>query len=172
MPIPLYCRVRKATPADLPAIGAIDARARSEAYAEIFPADKLAVMTPELRTVAWTERWEKEAGTHTMLVGELAGTVAGFVYVGPGRDPEVGDLYALHVDPAHQGAGVGTDLLAAGVALLEGLGYGKQFLMVAEENTRAARWYERHGWVRSGGPTDEVPPYLLYFRHGGPTVTM
>ena len=77
-----------------------------------------------------------------------AGTVVGFILVGPGADdtaPE-GEVYAINVDPHHWGGGAGTLLLDAGTRALTEEGFTRAVLWVHPGNRRARRFYEARGW--------------------------
>jgi ribosomal protein S18 acetylase RimI-like enzyme len=54
----------------------------------------------------------------------------------------------IAVDPACQGRGVGTQLLAASEEVARQRGYDEIHLSVYLDNTRAIRLYERMGWRR------------------------
>ncbi len=73
----------------------------------------------------------------------------GFVTAGPIRDEppaEGGEVYALYVDPAHTGLGLGSVLLEAAVTRLAGSGFSRASLWVFARNTDARRFYERRAW--------------------------
>jgi GNAT superfamily N-acetyltransferase len=83
------------------------------------------------------------------LVAEVDGEIVGFVGVGPSRDePGEGELYAIYLDPAHFGTGVGRALMQAAVGRLRELGYAEATLWVLDGNVRAERFYRLAGWRR------------------------
>jgi GNAT superfamily N-acetyltransferase len=65
--------------------------------------------------------------------------VVGFVSVGPSRDSDAsGELFAIYVDPDRWGAGVGTELIAAGERRLSELGHVDAILLgLGGQPTRA-----------------------------------
>jgi ribosomal protein S18 acetylase RimI-like enzyme len=77
------------------------------------------------------------------LVADDRGRVVGYLhYDCKGPQPE---LHRIYVDPARKRGGIGSALLRELHARLEpGTSY---VLMVAEENTAARAFYERHGFV-------------------------
>ena len=79
--------------------------------------------------------------------------MVGFTYLGPSEEPGVPELYAIHVDPAYVGTGVGRLLM---IDALEHLGERARVLWVLEGNARARRFYERGGWALDG-TTRDVP---------------
>jgi RimJ/RimL family protein N-acetyltransferase len=85
------------------------------------------------------------------FVAEVAGEIAGFVAVGPSRDPDAdGELYTIYVDPSHWGTGVGRELIRAGEQRLRELGYRRVVLWMLDGNARARRFYESAGWMLDG----------------------
>jgi GNAT superfamily N-acetyltransferase len=73
------------------------------------------------------------------------GAVCGFS-AGDTRD---GTVWALFLDPAHEGRGIGQKLFAAALVPLRAAGFERASLST-EPGTRAARFYARAGW-REGG---------------------
>jgi len=69
------------------------------------------------------------------------------------RRPEGALIADVVVDPALQGKGLGGAVLSAAVADLLGAGIRPVTLNVTEGNDRAARLYERLGFVRTLGPS-------------------
>jgi GNAT superfamily N-acetyltransferase len=77
-------------------------------------------------------------------VCERDGVIAGFAYA----ERDAGSIWALFVDPAHEGAGIGKQLLALATSYLFGLGHTKVVLSTGPD-TRADRFYTAQGWQRS-----------------------
>ena len=85
-------------------------------------------------------------------VAEVSGRIAGF----SASDPGDGTIWALFVDPGHQGAGLGAALLDRACADLAQDGCATARLST-DPGTRAERLYRRLGWVDRGpGPDGEV----------------
>ncbi|MEV4757458.1 GNAT family N-acetyltransferase [Micromonospora sp. NPDC049559] len=144
--------LRPAVAGDLPAVGALHQRSRVAAYRDLVPAEALAAISPESMGRWWTERWPYERETHLLTVAERDGSLAGFTYVGPAEtgEPDVGELYAIHLDPLEQGRGVGRALMIDALATLHGRGWRHAVLWVLAGNERARRFYERGGWRPDG----------------------
>jgi GNAT superfamily N-acetyltransferase len=140
--------IRRATPADIEAIVRLQGRGWRHAYGDYV--DVEAMPGPEQRTARWRERLGGEGAT---FVWELDGEAAGFVASGPDRDREAGtgEVYAIYVDPAAQGAGLGTRLLAHAVQELAAAGYGRALLWCLEANGLARAFYASRGWAQDGG---------------------
>ncbi|MBF9128868.1 GNAT family N-acetyltransferase [Plantactinospora sp. S1510] len=149
--------LRPAVAGDLMAIGDLHHRSRSAAYREFVPADALASVTGEMMGRYWTERWTYERDSHLMTVAERNGRLVGFTYLGPhdpeepdSAGPDVGELYAIHLDPAEQGRGVGRALMVDALAKLHARGWRRAVLWVLADNTHARSFYVRGGWVPDG----------------------
>ena len=108
---------------------------------DIFPPDRYPFPDDAIR-----ERWRNATGT--VLVAERGGEPVGVVLV------EGCWLHGFYVRPDHWGTGVAAELHDAALAELSDCPELK--LWVLEENHRARRFYEKHGW-RQNGETREVP---------------
>jgi GNAT superfamily N-acetyltransferase len=108
------------------------------------------------QTAAWSRGATLE-GRH-LMVAVHDGVVAGFAASGPARGDDAGrtgEVYAIYVDPALHGQGIGQALMADALGWLAGTGYGECVLWVAEPSTRSRRFYEQVGFVLDEGATDE-----------------
>ena len=91
-----------------------------------------------------------------MFVAEQAGSVNGFVSVGPSREVEgEGELYAIYVHPDAWGSGAGPALMGEARQWLADR-FPAAILWVLEDNPRARRFYEREGWTADMDRTDVV----------------
>jgi ribosomal protein S18 acetylase RimI-like enzyme len=130
--------IRAATEADAPALAQIQVRGWRWAYADFIAEEDMPVL--EERVPVWREL----IPTGRVRVFDQDGTVVGFVVV-------AGDeLKALYVEPAAQGAGVGTRLLDDAVARIAANGHARAWLLVYADNAHGRAFYERHGWERVG----------------------
>ena len=64
-------------------------------------------------------------------------------------DPSNGTIWALFVDPAFEGRGIGRTLLALACATVRSAGYETVWLNT-DAGTRAERFYRINGWVSVG----------------------
>lgn len=96
-----------------------------------------------LRTLESFRNRLEEAFSSIKVVGQL-GAPVGFSIV---RGDE---LYQLFVLPRCHGSGVAAALLQEAEAQLAAQGVRTAWLACAIGNERAARFYEKHGWRRSG----------------------
>ncbi|HEX3400515.1 MAG TPA: GNAT family N-acetyltransferase [Acetobacteraceae bacterium] len=65
------------------------------------------------------------------------------------RDPRDGSIWALFVDPADEGRGIGRALLALACETVRVAGFATATLST-EPGTRADRFYRLNGWVETG----------------------
>ena len=138
--------IRTAVAGDAPSIAAIGRVA--------FPAMHDTVVGPAVAAAIVEKTYSIEALTACItfcgraddahfLVAEDGREVVGYLhYDSEAAEPE---LHRIYVDPARKRGGIGTALLRELHARLEpGTSY---VLLVAEENTSAQAFYERHGFV-------------------------
>lgn len=140
--------IRPAHATDLSSVGELHVRSRSAAYDGIVPVAALRAVSSRAMTLWWTQRWAYERHTHRLMVADQAGSVIGFTYVGPAETAGTAELYAIHVHPDRQGAGIGQALMADALRTLAGLDAARAVLWVLAGNAPAHRFYERGGWVR------------------------
>lgn len=86
-------------------------------------------------------------------VCERDGAIVGFAYA----DRDNGSIWALFVDPAHEGSGIGKRLLALATGWLFEQGLAKVVLSTGPA-TRADRFYTAQGWQRQhdGGQAEVI----------------
>lgn len=150
---------RRARPDDAPAMGRIHVRAWQAAYAGVMPDAYLDGLSPDERTDMWGRSIAQPGPGHVILVVDDGTGVQGFAALGPqDADPyqtEIGQLYAVNVDPAAWGRGLGRRLMAGGMAVLRAQGYRRAVLWVLPENRRARDLYESEGWAADGAERDD-----------------
>ncbi|MEO3742134.1 GNAT family N-acetyltransferase [Plantactinospora sp. B5E13] len=153
--------LRPAAAPDLPTVGALHQSSRAAAYRHIIPADALASVSAEMMGHYWSERWAYERDTHLLTVAEQDGQLVGFTYLGPhdpeepaSAGPDVGELYAIHLDPAVQGRGIGRTLMVDTLAKLHARGWSRAVLWVLADNLHAREFYLRGGWRPDGAERD------------------
>jgi GNAT superfamily N-acetyltransferase len=142
----LYCfrmksdNIRKATDADIPAMMHIRSAVREN---KLSSPDKVTfqhyvdfIRTGEM----WV--WEED----NRLLGFSAGDARA-----DSKWP--GSIWALFVDPEHEGKGIGQALLSRACGSLERAGYDTAKLSTAPAS-RAARFYNRAGWSEDGHTDD------------------
>jgi ribosomal-protein-alanine N-acetyltransferase len=127
-------RLREMKRADMPAIIALER--------ELFPED---AWTPEMFAAEFAQppsrRLYLVAEDGNVLVG-----YAGMMFTGGSQ----ADVVTLAVNSARWGEGTGTALLTALVDEADKRGYEEVLLEVREDNPRARRLYQRHGFTEVG----------------------
>ncbi|MEU3524688.1 GNAT family N-acetyltransferase [Streptomyces sp. NPDC038707] len=145
-------RIRPMTLADCDRVSEIRVRGWQHAYRGLVPQpylDRLSVAADAERR---RERFADGAGPVVNLVAERDGRVLGWAAVGPYRDGDAytadAELYAVYVDPAHLGGGIGRALLAAAAGRCPA--GARLLLWVLKGNAPARRFYERAGFRADG----------------------
>ncbi|MFG1609889.1 GNAT family N-acetyltransferase [Actinoplanes sp. NPDC049265] len=138
-------QLRAGRNSDLAGVGDLHFRSRADAYRDILRPSTLEFGGDGRLGEWWTERWKWEQPTHRLTVATNGDELIGFTYLGPSPD-DVTELYAIHVDPAHIGTGVGRLLMADALPHLA----PRAVLWVLPGNVRARRFYERAGWHPDG----------------------
>ncbi|MBV9427262.1 MAG: GNAT family N-acetyltransferase [Bradyrhizobiaceae bacterium] len=114
------------------------------------------------RLAWWRERWRNElVPSATITVAETAGAIVGFVTV----DPTTGYLDQIVVAPAHWGAGTAEMLLDEAKRLSP----GQLELHVNQDNVRAVRFYQKHGFTVAGedvNPRSGAAVYVMKWEKG------
>jgi L-amino acid N-acyltransferase YncA len=161
-------RIRPMTLADCDRVSEIRVRGWQHAYRGLVPQPYLDRLTVAADAARRRERFARGDGTVVNLVAERDGRVLGWAAAGPYRDGEAyAELYAIYVDPAHLGGGIGRALLAAAA---ERCPAGARLLLwVLKGNAPARRFYERAGFRADGAEepfeADGVPvPEVRYVR--------
>ena len=68
-----------------------------------------------------------------------------------GHDGHRGHIYHLAIDPAYQGSGLGKRLLDECLHGLRKTGVKRVVIMVADDNQRGTKFWERVGWEKIPG---------------------
>jgi ribosomal protein S18 acetylase RimI-like enzyme len=161
-------RVRPATVDDAADIARIHVESWRTAYAGIYDEHVLASFPLEKREREWRDTLADDTRASFEFVAEDAqGKVFAFISAGSERsgDPDfAGQVYAIHVLPAHKGLGIGRSLMSTATKQLVDHGIGSLLVWVLTENHPARNFYEKLGGelartqkITVGGQTvDEV----------------
>ncbi len=146
--------IRRATPADLPALGRLGALLVREHHD--FDPKRFIPATSETEAgYAWYLSTQLEVTNVAVMVAEENGEVVGYTYAGlEGRDymalrGPAGALYDIVVDPAKRRRGVGRLLIDAALAFLKDLGAPRVVLSTATRNDAAQHLFESVGFRRT-----------------------
>jgi ribosomal protein S18 acetylase RimI-like enzyme len=141
--------IRRAKLGDADRIGAIQVCAWQAAYRGVMPDAYLDELNADDRAAYWRRQVLALLSGQRLKVIVDEGVVVGFAAAGPehdGRAADIGELYAINLDPQVWGRGLGRALLRDVTAELAGLGYREAVLWVVPQNDRARRFYESEGW--------------------------
>jgi GNAT superfamily N-acetyltransferase len=110
------------------------------------------IVPPELARVRTLQSFEERlrAASSRVRIAEVADAPVGF-YLLKGAE-----LYQLYVAATARGSGVAVALMADAEARLKMSGVHTAWLACAIGNDRAAKFYEKCGWLRTGTVTDDV----------------
>jgi ribosomal protein S18 acetylase RimI-like enzyme len=147
-------RVRRATRADLPALGRLGAHLMTVHYE--FDQRRFVAPTGHPETgYAQFLGSQLDVEDATVLVAERAGSVVGYVYAGiePFSWKELRDaagfVHDIVVDPAGRRAGVAAALLDAAIGWVRAQGVRSVMLWTAAPNEGAQRLFGRFGFRRT-----------------------
>ncbi len=149
--------IRAASEADVRALAEIHVAGWRWAYPGMVPDELLASLSVERREEGWRQGLARRAAGEDfprIWVADQGERVVGFAAAGPTEDADAtestGEVYAIYLQPAVVGTGVGRALFAHAVADLRSLRFAQATLWVLEGNTRTRRFYEIAGWRPDG----------------------
>jgi len=145
----LSIEVRPAEPRDARAVSEAHRASWQHTYAGLIPHRALTRMI-ERRGEDW---WAKAIrGPATVLVAEVADTVAGYATVGLNRSrtlPQEGEIYEIYMRPQYQGIGLGYVLFGEAQRLLKSLRCDGMVVWCLEDSDNAVRFFRSNGGVDS-----------------------
>ena len=168
---PSSVRIRRAAPADAPALAALGASTFSETFGHLYPPEDLEAF---IATVHAREAWQHTLvdpqravwlaeladpsadAPHAHTGGEPDAHAIGFIAVGPcklplaQREPMAGEVHQLYVLARHQNLRIGGDLMAKGLQWLASQGFAPLYIGVWSQNQGAQRFYRRYGFSQVG----------------------
>ena len=152
--MPSAATIRRAAPADMPAVGRLGAQL-VRLHHEFDAARFIAASPSTAKGYAAYLGSQLDEPDVVILVAENDGAVIGYTYAGVEgwdymslRGP-AGVLYDIVVDPAQRGQGVGRQLLDATLAALAERGAPRVVLSTAEQNEPAQRLFASAGFRRT-----------------------
>lgn len=174
--------IRPAVRDDADAITDVQVASWRAGYAHVFPESVLYADDFDTTRRSFWRSWRFAPG-HRIVVATVAGDdgtpeVVGFSSFGPERERARGhtgrgEVWAFYLHPDDWGSGVANELMAHVETRLLAEGFETAVLWVLDDNPRARRFYERHGWAATGIGADfddycEVAvPEVEYRKHLG-----
>jgi GNAT superfamily N-acetyltransferase len=159
--------------ADCDRVAEIRIRGWRSAYRGLMPQPYLDSLSAAEDAERRRERFRQSDDTVVNLVAEQDGELLGWAAHGPYRGGELrtpdAELYAIYLDPARYGRGIGHALLQESIRRCTAAGHPRMYLWVLKGNTRARAFYERAGFHPDGTEepfdVDGVPvPEVRYAR--------
>lgn len=143
--------VRSAVPEDVDRLAHVWHDGWHEVHAPILP-----VELTDARTLDSFVQRLLDALSHTRVVGPAGAPIGLCITNGD-------ELNQLYVDGAARGTGVAAALLMDAEARFTAAGVRRAWLACGIGNDRAARFYEKHGWVRGANVTVqlEIPGAII-----------
>jgi ribosomal protein S18 acetylase RimI-like enzyme len=142
--------IRPASVDDADAVGEVHVRAWQSAYRGVMPDAYLDGLQARDHATRWRNHLIAPSSEGELIVVVDDHRVVGFASVGPTLDrdapSDIGQLYAINLDPDVWGRGLGRALLSVATDRLSELGYLEAVLWVVPDNQRARRLYESEGW--------------------------
>lgn len=133
-------------------IGRIGFLSWNSAYKNIIPDDFLKEYTADKRAAAMRNSLLSRSEDFYMFKYNEA--PAGFAIIGTSQDSgtndSTGEIHAIYFDPDYWGLGCAGEAMAFCLNRLKELGYSRIVLWVLEENLRAIKFYEKHGFSNTG----------------------
>jgi GNAT superfamily N-acetyltransferase len=152
-------RIREAEPRDASAIAQIHVRAWRAAYRGLLEDEYLDELSVEDRLDQHRRALEQPMAEWRTWVAVDGSDLVGFAVTGPSQDADadaqVGEVYAIYLDPDRIGTGLGRTILAHAVDDLRVRGFGAATLWVLEANEGARRFFEIAGWKPDGTTASE-----------------
>ncbi|MFF4031450.1 GNAT family N-acetyltransferase [Streptomyces sviceus] len=146
--------IREMTLADCDRVAEIRIRGWQSAYRGLMPQSFLDALSVREDAERRRARFGQGGAAVVDLVAERDGEILGWACHGPYRDGDIptedAELYAIYVDPRRYGSGLGHVLLQESVRRCATAGHPRMLLWVLQGNTRARRFYERHGFRADG----------------------
>lgn len=137
--------IRHGDPRDSRAIAEVHRVSWMQAYSGLIPHKPLVQMV-DRRGESW---WRKATrGPATLLVADVAGTVAGYATLGLNRAralPQEGEIYEIYLRPEYQGMGLGRSLFGEARGLLKSLGCRGAVAWCLEDSHIADRFFRMAG---------------------------
>jgi GNAT superfamily N-acetyltransferase len=150
--------IRAATRDDADGITDVQVASWRAGYAHVFPDSVLYADDFDSSRRAFWNGWRFAAG-HRIAVATRGRDgeerIVGFASYGPERERARGftgrgEVWAFYLHPDEWGTGTAARLMEHTELRLRSEGFDTAVLWVLEDNPRARRFYERHGWVASG----------------------
>ena len=152
-------KIRAASPGDALGVARVHVLGWQVAYRGLIAQDYLNGLRPEDKARKYS--FDRTAGDMpvTLIAVDEEDVIYGFATTGRSHDsdlPDLGEVWAIYVDPQYWGKGVGRLLMDASRDQLRRDGAREALLWVLAGNERARRFYEIGGWRPDGARRMEI----------------
>lgn len=144
--------IRKAQPGDEACLAYIQTESWKAAFSHILSEADLRRAADWERTTQMYARLLQKGELH-ILIEEVDGTAHCIACWGKNRDgleDDVAELYCIHSLPGRWGQGYGSPVMRQVLREMEKSGFREAVLWVFAENSRARKFYEKHGFAPTG----------------------
>jgi GNAT superfamily N-acetyltransferase len=151
--------LRAASRADADGITDVQVASWRAGYAHVFPGSVLYADDFDSSRRTFWNNWRFAPGHRVSVVAEPDADgverVIGFSSYGPERERARGftgrgEVWAFYLHPDRWGSGAASRLMEHVEERLRAEGFATAVLWVLDDNPRARRFYERHGWSATG----------------------
>lgn len=143
-----YMEIRNAEKSEEEILAWVQTESWKAAFSGILPENELEKATC-LTKVKEMYRKILEQGSVKIKVGFIEGIphcIAGWRQSHNQKGTQTAELICIHSMQAHWGQGFGSQMIKEILQNMKGEGYAEVMLWVFEENSRARRFYEKHGF--------------------------
>lgn len=144
---------RDATQADAAALAALGRATFVDTFGHLYAPDDLALFLANHDVATWTAELADPA--YAVRLGTVAGNPVAYAKLGPPKfsiaiNAGAIELKQFYVHADHHGRGVAAAMIDWALAEARRRGAGDLYLSVFTDNSRARRFYARHGFIDVG----------------------
>ncbi|NLC66090.1 MAG: GNAT family N-acetyltransferase [Clostridium sp.] len=162
--------IRPATKEDASSLANIIVESWKSAYSELIPKDEIIRYLDKDRRQMQFEKFIEDG--EIVLIGLLNEIPCGLVFANKDNDEGLescGSIYSIYLLEETWGKGLSSKLMDESIEILKREGCKKISLWVYEENIRARKFYEKHGFTFDGSKKysrfSNKPLELRYIKH-------
>jgi GNAT superfamily N-acetyltransferase len=155
----LVLKIRAASPGDELGVARVHVLGWQVAYRGLIAQDYLNGLRPEDKARKYSFDRAAADMPVTLIAVDEEDVIYGFATTGRSHDsdlPDLGEVWAIYVDPPYWGRGVGRLLMDASRDQLRRDGAREALMWVLAGNERARRFYEIGGWWPDGARRMEI----------------
>jgi len=145
-------KIRYTVESDISTLAQVHSRSLQAAFGELFPIEIVNErFSYERRFSGFTKEIEKGEPFNALVYVDE--NPVGVVSFGPSRHIEIAEdtieLWRMYILPEFWGTGAASEAMNWAFSEIKKIGYKRTILWVLEENTRAQRFYEKCGFIKT-----------------------